>query len=72
MIQNDEKACVTWCEDNAISSIEDVEILQLETAIAEEPDNENESYLKRKRSLTFGWSHQVVFLIKMMGLSFTM
>ena len=41
MIHNDEKARVTWCEDNT-TSIENVEILQLETVIPEEPDAEND------------------------------
>ena len=48
MIQNDKKAHVTWCEDNT-TSIEDVEILQLETTIPEEWDAENDQTIPEKK-----------------------
>ena len=54
MNQNDEKTCVTWCEDN-ITLIEDAEFCSWK-----QPYLKNkmlrmiEPYRKRKRSLTIG------------------
>ena len=42
------KRHVTWCEDNT-TSIDNVEILQLETAIPGEPDAENDQVIPEKK-----------------------